>query len=167
MESQLERAIKNLNIAALQFPGHLGVNVTRPSLPVQPGFRLVYKFDTGEHLRAWEESDRQHALVEEANRYTQGAPRYEILTGLESWFTLPSVSGLQPPPRGKMTLVSWLGIFPLVYVYGELLHHLLPDRTPSMLRVAAVTLLVVPTMSYVVAPRLTRLFKEWLYPQRS
>jgi len=23
----------------------------------------------------------------------------------------------------------------------------------------------VPTMSYVVAPRLTRLFKDWLYPR--
>jgi antibiotic biosynthesis monooxygenase (ABM) superfamily enzyme len=28
-----------------------------------------------------------------------------------------------------------------------------------------VTALVVPTMSYVVAPRLTRLFKDWLYPK--
>ena len=164
MDSQLEAAIRKLTAAALQFPGHLGVNVIRPSLPQQPGFRLIYRFDTCEHLRAWEESDVQHALVDEANRYTQGAPRYERLTGLETWFTLPSQPGLHPPPRGKMTAVSWLGIFPLVYLYSELTQYALPHTTPFIVRIAVITALVVPTMSYLVAPRLTRLFKAWLYP---
>jgi len=36
--------------------------------------------------------------------------------------------------------------------------------TPGIARIFAVTALVVPTMSYVVAPRLTKLFKNWLYP---
>jgi antibiotic biosynthesis monooxygenase (ABM) superfamily enzyme len=27
-----------------------------------------------------------------------------------------------------------------------------------------ITALVVPTMSYLVSPQLTRLFKKWLYP---
>ena len=65
--------------------------------------------------------------------------------------------------RAKMTLVSWIGIFPLVYLYAELFNWILPPATPAILKVFAVTALVVPTMSYVVAPRLTRLFKDWLY----
>src|SRR5881409_1111911 len=53
MDAQLEQAMKNLIAAALKFRGHLGVTVTRPSLPAQPGFRMVYRFDSCEHLRAW------------------------------------------------------------------------------------------------------------------
>src|SRR2546426_11179279 len=64
MDAQLEQAMKNLIAAALKFPGHLGVTVTRPSLPAQPGFRMVYRFDSCEHLRAWEESP-EHARSEE------------------------------------------------------------------------------------------------------
>jgi uncharacterized protein len=64
-----------------------------------------------------------------------------------------------------MTVVSWLGIFPLVYLYAELLGRIMPPGTPAVLRLLVVTALVVPTMSYVVAPRLTRLFKDWLYPK--
>jgi len=164
MDAQLEQAMKNLIAAALKFPGHLGVTVTRPSLPAQPGFRMVYRFDSCEHLRAWEESAEYGRLVSAANRYTQGAPHYEILTGLETWFTVPAHPGLRPPPRAKMTVISWLGIFPLVYLYAELFNWILPPSTPVILKVLAVTALVVPTMSYVVAPRLTRLFKNWLYP---
>jgi len=164
MDAQLEQAMKNLIAAALKFPGHLGVTVTRPSLPAQPVFRMVYRFDSCEHLRAWEESAEYGRLVSAANRYTQGAPHYEILTGLETWFTVPAHPGLRSPPRAKMTVISWLGIFPLVYLYAELFNWILPPSTPVILKVLAVTALVVPTMSYVVAPRLTRLFKNWLYP---
>jgi antibiotic biosynthesis monooxygenase (ABM) superfamily enzyme len=165
MDAQLEQAMKNLIAAALKFRGHLGVTVTRPSLPAQPGFRMVYRFDSCEHLRAWEESAEHARLVAAANRYTQGEPRYDILTGLEAWFTLPAQPAARPPARAKMTLVSWLGIFPLVYLYAELFNRILPSGTPGILKVFAVTALVVPTMSYVVAPRLTRLFKDWLYPR--
>lgn len=163
MEAQLEQAMKALIAAALQFRGHLGVTVTRPSLPAQPGFRMVYRFDSCEHLRAWEESAEHERLVAVANRYTQGEPHYDVLTGLETWFTLPDQPAAHPPQRARMTVVTWLGIFPLVYLYAELLGWLLPSSTPVVVRILALTALVVPTMTYVVAPRLTRLFKSWLY----
>jgi antibiotic biosynthesis monooxygenase (ABM) superfamily enzyme len=165
MDAQLEQAMKDLIAAALKFRGHLGVTVTRPSLPSQPGFRMVYRFDSCEHLRVWEESAEYARLVLAANRYTQGAPHYEILTGLETWFTVPSRPGLAPPPRAKMTFLSWLGIFPLVYFYATLANWFLPPTAPALLRIFLVSALAVPTMSYVVAPRLTRLFKGWLYPR--
>jgi hypothetical protein len=40
--------------------------------------------------------------------------RTQVLTGLESWFTLPTQPGLPPPPRYKMALVTWVTIFPLI-----------------------------------------------------
>ena len=164
MDVQLEAAIKDLVAAALKFPGHLGVTVTRPALPVQPGFRLVYRFDTCEHLRAWEESSEYAALVAKANSFTQGEPTRNIVTGLEAWFTLPGAT--QPPSRGKITVMTWIGIFPLVFVYSQLLNFMLPSATPAIARIALVTALVVPTMSYAVGPFLTRLFRKWLHPSR-
>jgi antibiotic biosynthesis monooxygenase (ABM) superfamily enzyme len=52
-----------------------------------------------------------------------------------------------------------------VYLYAELFNQILPSDTPAILKVLAVTAFVVPTMTYLVAPRLTRLFKDWLYPR--
>lgn len=163
-EAALEQAIRDLVQAAMRFPGHLGVNVIRPAPPQQPGFRIVYKFDTLEHLRAWETSETQRALVEAANRYTLGPPLRTVLTGLETWFTLPGET-LPPPARFKMSVVSWLGIYPSVLLVGIVLNALLP-AAPGWLNVALNTGLVVPLMTYVVMPRLTRLFKQWLYPQK-
>jgi len=163
-EGQLEEAIKALLAAATRFPGHLGVTVTRPAPPHQPGFRTVYRFDTCEHLRAWHESLERARLLPVADRYTQGAPQLNTLTGMEAWFTLPAGAAAQAPRRGRMSLVSWFGIFPLVYFYNQLLHWVLPVDTPAVLAIAASTTLVVPTMTYVAGPLLTRLFRTWLYP---
>lgn len=162
MEAQLEEAIRDLTRASMRFPGHLGVTVMRPALPSQPGFRLVYKFASPDHLRAWEDSDEQHQLVSLANLYTQGEPRYHTLTGLEAWFT-PSPSAAPYPSRAKMTVVSWLGVFPLVYLYGDVVNLVVPVSTPGVLRVLLVTALVVPTMSYIVGPRLPQFLKDWLH----
>jgi uncharacterized protein len=164
MEAQLEQSIKNLVVAALRLPGHLGVTVTRPSLPAQPGFRIVSRFDSREHLRTWEESDEYVHLVSIANSYTQGEPRRQVVMGLETWFTLPAQSGAPRPRRGRMTVVTWIGIFPLVYIYERVVSWIMPPDTPILLRIAGITALVVPTMSYLVSPQLTRLFKKWLYP---
>jgi antibiotic biosynthesis monooxygenase (ABM) superfamily enzyme len=164
MESQLDRSIKNLIVAALRSPGHLGVTVIRPSLPAQPGFRIVYRFDSYEHLHSWEESDEYVRIESIANSYTRGEPRRQLLAGLETWFTLPTQSGAPHPRRGRMTVVTWIGIFPLVYVYERVVSWIMPPDTPILLRIAVITALVVPTMSYLVSPQLTRLFKKWLYP---
>jgi antibiotic biosynthesis monooxygenase (ABM) superfamily enzyme len=73
-------------------------------------------------------------------------------------------SGAPHPRRGRMTVVTWIGIFPLVYGYGRALSWITPPDTPVWLRIGLITALVVPTMSYLVSPQLTRVFKKWLYP---
>ena len=75
--------------------------------------------------------------------------------------------GAPHPRTGRMTVVTWIGIFPLVYVYERLASWIMPPDTPILLRIAVITALVVPTMSYLVSPQLTRLFKKWLYPGAS
>jgi uncharacterized protein len=161
MQAQLERAIQQLTQACMRFPGYLGITVLRPALPSHPAFRLIYKFSTAADLRTWEESDEQHRHVRRANRYTQGAPHHHTQSGLEAWFT-PASSAAPYPSRAKLTFVSWLGVFPLVYVYAAIAGRVLPVSTPAVLRILIVTAIAVPTMSYLVGPWLTRLFRRWL-----
>ena len=63
-----------------------------------------------------------------------------------------------------MIVVTWIGSFPLVYVYERIVSWIMPPSTQKLLRIAVITALAVPTMSYLVSPQITRLFKKWLYP---
>ena len=60
-----------------------------------------------------------------------------------------------------MAFITWLGIWPTASFF---LYFLTPymESLPYLLRSAIVTGLVVITMTYLLMPRLTKLFKEWL-----
>jgi hypothetical protein len=83
---------------------------------------------------------------------------------LETWFTLPTQPGLSPPPRYKMVILSGLAIFILLNLATMFVVPLL-DPLPPLLRTLIVVLLIVSMMTYVVMPRLTKLFAGWLYPK--
>ena len=68
-----------------------------------------------------------------------------------------------PPPRYKLALVTWIGVYPII----TLLLALLGPTTaawPLPLRTLLLTALMVPTLTWLVIPTLTRLFRGWLAP---
>ena len=65
------------------------------------------------------------------------------------------------PPRWKVATVTWLGIFPTVYLLFLVLWRWIEDWW-LLPRVMLLTLLVASTMTWVVAPVLTRVFRNWL-----
>jgi antibiotic biosynthesis monooxygenase (ABM) superfamily enzyme len=160
-----ERFLEGIIAAASRYPGHLGVEVFRPESASAGEYRTVYRFDTREHLRAWLDSDERAAWLERAEPHVIGPMRTQLLTGLETWFTLPSREGIPPPPRYKMALLTWITIFPLItlviFVLGPLL-----ERLALVPRLAITTAVTVPIMTWFVMPRVTRLLRGWLYPQR-
>jgi antibiotic biosynthesis monooxygenase (ABM) superfamily enzyme len=91
--------------------------------------------------------------------------RTSFVTGLESWFTLPGRPGAPPPPPYKMALLTWITIFPLITGLVVVLGPLLEDL-PLVLRLGITTAVAVPLMTWVVMPRVTRLLRRWLYPNR-
>jgi uncharacterized protein len=151
--------------AATRFPGHLGVEVFRPEHASAGEYRVVYRFDTSEHLRDWLDSDERAAWLARAEPHVIGPMRTQFLTGLETWFTLPGQGGAAPPPY-KMALVTWLTIFPLITVIAVTLGPLL-ERFALVVRLAITTALIVPIMTWLVMPRVTRLLRGWLYPDHS
>lgn len=92
-----------------------------------------------------------------ARELTDGEPHYRTLHGLEAWFRSPGA-----PPRWKMALVTFLGVYPLTSVLPRLGARLLPDWHPLLANVL-VTGLIVSLLAWVVMPVLTRLFRSWLH----
>jgi antibiotic biosynthesis monooxygenase (ABM) superfamily enzyme len=159
-----EQFLEGIIAAASEFPGHLGVEVFRPESASAGEYRIVYRFDTAQHLRAWLDSDEHAAWLERAEPHAIGPMHTRFVTGLESWFTLPGRPGTAPPPPYKMALLTWITIFPLITLVVELLGPLIEDLS-VVLRLGITTAVTVPLMTWVVMPRVTRLLRGWLYPR--
>jgi antibiotic biosynthesis monooxygenase (ABM) superfamily enzyme len=163
-EKAFEEIMSNLIEAAMTFEGHLGANVIRPSNSEDSQYHIIFKFDRKSNLQRWENSEIRHQWLMRLAEMTQESLPYQILTGLETWFTLPGQRTIKPPPRYKMALVTWLAIFPLIIVINLLFGHFL-SALPLVLRSLVLTVMLVSLMTYVVMPRMTRLFSRWLYPR--
>jgi antibiotic biosynthesis monooxygenase (ABM) superfamily enzyme len=164
-EPDYEQFLDGIITAASRFPGHLGAEVFRPQTAAAGDYRVVYRFDTAQHLHAWLGSAEHAAWLERAEPHVIGPLRRQVLTGLEAWFTLPTQPGLPPPPRYKMALVTWVTIFPLITLVVVATAPLL-GRLPLVARLAVTTGVTVPLMTWAVMPRVTRLLGWWLYPDR-
>jgi antibiotic biosynthesis monooxygenase (ABM) superfamily enzyme len=164
-EREFEECTSGVLAAANEFPGYLGSEVLRPGdAPGDDEYRIVFRFDRESNLRAWEESEVRRRWLREAEPLIH-EERVHVLTGLETWFTLPWKAGEPSPPRYKMAIVTWLAVFPLITLILTLFGPLL-GLLPMLLRTLVLTAVMVSLMTYVIMPRLTRLFSFWLYPDR-
>ena len=162
-EPYYEEFLKGVLAAASRFPGHLGAEVFRPHNTATGEYRIVYRFDTREHLRAWLDSDERAAWLDRAEPHAIGPMRTQFVTGLETWFTLPGRPDTPPPPPYKMALLTWITIFPLITLVIVVLEPVLKELA-LVPRLALTTAVTVPIMTWVVMPRVTRLLRGWLYP---
>jgi uncharacterized protein len=71
-----------------------------------------------------------------------------------------------PPaaPRYKLAVVTWIGVYPLI-TFLLAVTGPATETWPLPLRTLLLTGLMVPTMTWLVLPRLTRLFRRWLAPE--
>jgi antibiotic biosynthesis monooxygenase (ABM) superfamily enzyme len=144
--------------AALKFPGHMGVNVIRPSGTGRE-YVVIFRFDTYEHLRAWQESDIRRELLKKAEPFRETPPSYRLESGLEYWFSPPGVP--TSPPRWKMALVTVVGVWPASMLVSWLLTPLIRGL-PSALRGLLTAVGIVILLTWVIMPLLVRILKRWL-----
>lgn len=151
---------------ASRFPGYLGTAMFRPASPADPEYRIVFKFRDRIALDKWENSTERQEILEQIERLLVQPSEREVTSGIVTWFTLPGQNPVTPPPKWKMTAVSWLALYPavtLVFVlFGDVLGQL-----PLLLRTLLVTLVVMLLMTYVLMPRMTRWFAFWLFPPKN
>jgi uncharacterized protein len=157
-DSEFESVLTDLISAAEGFDGHLGANVFRTGSE----YRVVFKFQHLSNLEAWEKSAIRHKLLERVNRLTVGEGKFQIITGLETWFTLSTQRSILPPPRYKMLIVTCLAAFPTVNIVSWLIQFF--PSMPPLFRTFASTVILLSLMTYVIMPRITKLFAGWLYP---
>jgi len=124
---------------------------------------VILKFDCYNNLKAWLESDVRREWIERLQPLIEKPEDIQTLTGLETWFTLPNKSMKAPPPRYKMALVTWLGVFFTISILNRFLVPLL-SGLPALLTSLMITGLTVILLTYLVMPRLTQIFRKWLYP---
>ncbi len=159
-EAAFEEWHCEISAAALAFPGHLGVTVIRPSQTTGE-YVVIFKFDTLEHLAAWQESALRREWLAKAESLQIQKPRYQTGYGLEFWFTSPKA--MQHPPRWKMALVTVLAIYPTVNLVSLSLRPLIGGLSPWLGGLVAIPIIVL-LMTYLVMPLMTRVFASWLFP---
>jgi antibiotic biosynthesis monooxygenase (ABM) superfamily enzyme len=163
-ETEFEDWAARLTAAAARFPGFLGAGLLRPG-HVGQDWHIVYRFDSAEHLAAWERSMVRARLLAmgEDLMQTVGVQR---ISGLETWFSVPGRTA-PAPPRWKMFAISVVGIYLLQMVVNVGLGWL-ARPWPLAVRLALFVSIVTASMTWLVMPRLARLLERWLYaPPRS
>lgn len=163
-DAELEAWLHGVIAATASFAGYQGSTVLRPQ---QRGGQhvLVFRFESFEALRGWQTSEVRADWLARAAPFTE-AVEVRTLEGLEPFFDLPSHRGLgesAPPPRWKMAVLTWVGLYPLVIGVGLLTEPLLSGWSFPLAAIpqtmASVALMAWPTM-----PLVTRLASRWLYP---
>ena len=142
---------------ARKFKGHLGVSTIRPHDHAHPEYVVILKFDRYDNLKTWLESDIRREWIERLQPLIEQSEVIQALTGLETWFTLPNKSLKAPPPRYKMAIMTWMGVFVTLAVVSRLLSPIL-SNLPVLLNQLITTGLVVAVLTYLIMPRLTKLF---------
>ena len=165
-EADFERIMADMMAAARGYTGHLGGQIVRPA--EQGGtvglYHVVFAFDTAEHLGMWQQSEVRARILDTLTPHTTGESEVRQVSGLAHWFAEPKGPPQPPPPRWKVAVVTWLGIFPTVLL---LFLTVVPWMAswPLVPRTMVVTVLVVLIMTWVVAPRLTQWLRPWLHPK--
>ncbi len=165
-ESGYEEWLKGVSAAAAKFPGHCGVSIIRPKTSAHPEYVIILRFERYSHLKNWMESDIRREWIERSRPLVEKPQDVQMLTGLETWFTLPEQPLKPAPPSYKMAVVTWVGVQIITILISYVLAPSL-SKLPLLLNLSISNVLVVVGLTYLVMPQLTRLFYKWLYPPSS
>ena len=169
-EAELDAWLHDVIGVTSRFAGYQGSTVLRP----EPGSRgahvLVFRFASFDDLRGWQTSAARSEWLAKAADFTEEV-EVRMQEGLEPFFDLPahrqlvggSLAGSAPPPRWKMAVLTWVGLYPLVVGIGYASAPVLGEL-PFALAAAPQTMLSVALMAWLVMPRVTRSASRWLYP---
>lgn len=165
-EKELEKWAHIMTKEAIKFEGNLGGNWIKPSGKSRE-YTVIYKFVDTKDSHKWENSAVRKRLLKKAEPLIEEhrPHRLQEVTGLETWFTLPGRVTIMPPPRWKMVIATMIGIYPIGLVYQA---YFVPYMKviPLILRPIALSLLLTPVLTYLIMPRLTKLLRSWLYPEK-
>jgi hypothetical protein len=158
---EFEAFLQRLREEAASYAGHQGVTIIPPPASSRE-YVIVYRFDSADHLRAWQTSPARRSLIAESTDLAEAPPEERELLGTDGWFAVPGGRVVHPPARWKTYLLSLCAIYPtltvMVIVAQPLLAYL-----PLAARFAVITSVLTALMTWIAMPVLSRLFARWLY----
>ncbi|MDX3640952.1 antibiotic biosynthesis monooxygenase [Streptomyces sp. MB09-02B] len=131
-------------------------------------WHVVYRFDSEESARTWENSVVWAQWSARADGLAQETGRRSIV-GSKAWFDsqsarAPTPAGPPgPPPKWKLWLVNSGAVFPPVFLFNQAILPYLNDLNP-LFRTLLLCLTVAAIVTWILMPRLQRFLKKWLYP---
>ncbi|MGH3657576.1 MAG: antibiotic biosynthesis monooxygenase [Micromonosporaceae bacterium] len=161
-ESEFEDWYEGIIGAASRYSGFLGAGILRPH-SAGGEWHVVYRFADNAALHRWEASDERAVWLARADDFVEETGVHRV-SGLETWFALPGRTA-PAPPRWKMFLVTLTAIVPLVLLMNVTVLPLLADW-PLIARTLVFSGALTGLMTWLVMPRVTRLFRRFLYGGR-
>jgi antibiotic biosynthesis monooxygenase (ABM) superfamily enzyme len=142
-------------------PGYLSTTIIAPGGRNSSIRYIITRFKDKDSLESWQKLENREKMFEEVNSYS--TPHYRSATGLETWFTLPKLEAVKPPPRWKMVLVTFLAAFIISWVASFFLNPII-GSWPLLASNLVITAILVLGLTYFAMPLLTKLLRRWLYP---
>jgi antibiotic biosynthesis monooxygenase (ABM) superfamily enzyme len=159
-EAAFEDAVGKFFSDTIRDKASLGALLIRPVPGTQNRtYGILRTFASGSDRDAFYNSVNFRKWDEAVKDLVEGDYSRQDLHGLEAFFTDPGL--IRHPPRWKMALVTWMGVWPTVYIISSLIAPRLSGWHP-VLATGAVTLIVVMALAWAVMPLLTRLLRSWL-----
>jgi antibiotic biosynthesis monooxygenase (ABM) superfamily enzyme len=161
-EAAYEALVRGMLQASSRFPGYISAAVIPPHTKADQGeYQVVQRFASQADLDYWDNSAEREVWHERILPIAMRGADYHPVEGLEVWFPPSVATASGSPPRWKMTVVSWLGIFPTAAAclagFGPVL-----GSWPYLLRMAFITAVVAFLMAYLVMPRLSVWMRWWI-----
>ena len=158
-EQEYEEWLRRYMMLENKVPGYLGTTIIAPGRKTSSVRYIINRFSDKESMDSWENSAQARNLIKEANKFS--TMHYMSTTGLETWFTLPDLKAIVPPPRWKMAIVAFIGAYCISLLASIILRSLV-GINPLVFHLL-MTLIMVIGLTYFAMPLLSRLLRRWLY----
>jgi antibiotic biosynthesis monooxygenase (ABM) superfamily enzyme len=158
-EAAFESWAHGVNDTASAYPGHLGATWLRAE-GSRHRYYTILNFSDENRLNTWMDSDEREEWLRRVDGIA--TEHRHRTTGMETWFSLPDRS-VHAPPRWKMALVTFAGVYPLSLIL-QVTAVPVAKAWPLPLRGLVFPAILVPLLTYLIMPGLSRLLRRWLYP---
>jgi len=161
-EAEFQEALREFFKTSFAHTGVHGASMLVPPPGTKsPEFGILRTFTSQQDREAFYGSPMFQAWEERIKPLVEGEPEYRELTGLEAWFRSPQ----NPPPKWKMVLLTWIGVWPVSMAVPAVLRPLIGPGLPKALFAGVVAGGIVIVLTWVAMPLLVKLTKGWLHPK--
>lgn len=138
-------------------PGFVRTEMFEPVPGLQDDTVVVFTFDGRENLDAWLESPERRAILDRMQPFVETPHTINVVGGWGGWFDL----GEDQPRRWKQAVVVLLALYPTILLLTLIDNRWVPDP-PLPLDVLMTNIAGVVILTWLLMPRLTRAFNNWL-----